>query len=380
MTRHGGGVTAVLEMIRRISEKNIHIWIRSYLERSLRLPISHVEGPIHIIFCFVDHFEPWWNNADPATARRRVDSWVERYPKVARKYRDSDGRHPQHTFFYPQEEYCPEFIEKLSLLCKMGFGEVEVHLHHDRDTAEGLREKLLAFTRQLRHEHGLLPSLRTDRAIRYGFIHGNWALDNSRKDGRWCGVNNELTILRETGCYADFTLPSAPSDTQTSKVNSIYYATDDPVRPKSHNSGQDVRVGGTEAGDLLIVQGPLALNWGNRALKILPRIETGEVSKDNPPTPTRVDLWVRQHIHVLGRPEWVFVKIHTHGAQEGNQEILLGRACENMHEYLLGRYNDGRNYVLHYATAREMYNIIKAAEAGGKGSPSDYRDYLLCIL
>ena len=34
-------------------------------------------------------------------------------------------------------------------------------------------------------------------------------------------------------------------------------------------------------------------------------------------------------------------------------------------------------YVLHYVTAREMYNIIKAAEAGKKGNPATYRDYLI---
>ena len=40
-------------------------------------------------------------------------------------------------------------------------------------------------------------------AARFGFIHGNWCLDNSRADGRWCGLNNELILLRELGCYAD---------------------------------------------------------------------------------------------------------------------------------------------------------------------------------
>lgn len=77
----------------------------------------------------------------------------------------------------------------------------------------------------------------------YGFIHGNWALGNSRPDGRCCGVNNELNVLRETGCYADFTLPSFPSPTQTRKINSIYYAVNRPERPKAHDTGRDVGTG-----------------------------------------------------------------------------------------------------------------------------------------
>jgi hypothetical protein len=48
-----------------------------------------------------------------------------------------------------------------------------------------------------------------------------------------------------------------------------------------------------------------------------------------------------------------------------------------MHRYLESRYNDGKRYVLHYVTAREAYNIVKAAEAGEQGDPGRYRDYLL---
>jgi hypothetical protein len=48
-----------------------------------------------------------------------------------------------------------------------------------------------------------------------------------------------------------------------------------------------------------------------------------------------------------------------------------------MYSYLERSYNDGRDYVLHYVTARETYNIIKAAEAGKTGNPGDYRDFIL---
>ena len=78
-------------------------------------------------------------------------------------------------------------------------------------------------------------------------------------------INNELVLLRELGCYADFTLPSAPSDTQTRTINSIYYATDDPLRPQVARPWRaGVAVGGQASGDLMIVQGPLALNWAQR--------------------------------------------------------------------------------------------------------------------
>src|SRR3546814_17982821 len=47
-----------------------------------------------------------------------------------------------------------------------------------------------------------------------------------------------------------------------------------------------------------------------------------------------------------------------------------------MFSYLEDRYNDGERYVLHYVTAREVHNHIKAAEAGHGGDPNDYRDFI----
>jgi len=109
----------------------------------------------------------------------------------------------------------------------------------------------------------------------------------------------------------------------------------------------------------------------------LPRLENGSVSGDNPPRPDRVDLWVEQAISVKGRPDWIFVKVYTHGCQEKNMDVLLGDDFCALQEYLQDKYNDGKNYKLHYTSAREMYNIIKAAESGAEGTPGDYRDFIM---
>jgi hypothetical protein len=357
-----------------IRSRNMQVWLPAYLRR--RAP-ARGEGPVHVMFCFVDHYEPMWGRADEATQRARVDRWCRDYRALAARHRDADGRPPQHSFFYPEEEYVEEYLDKIAALCADGYGEIEIHLHHDNDTEANFRETMARFCRMLHERHGALPRDPATGELRFAFIHGNWSLDNSRPDGRWCGLNNELILLRELGCYADFTLPSAPSDTQTSTINAIYYATDDPARPKSHDTGVPVRVGGAASGDLMIVQGPLALNWRERRMGIMPRIENADIRRTQPPTPARVDDWIRTGIHVEGRPEWVFVKIHTHGTQEGDMDTLLGAPSEAMYAHLERAYNDGRNYVLHYVTARETYNIIKAAEAGKTGNPGEYRDFVL---
>lgn len=58
-------------------------------------------------------------------------------------------------------------------------------------------------------------------------------------------------------------------------------------------------------------------------------------------------------------------------------DTLLGAPAHAMYEYLERHYNDGAHHVLHYVTSRELYNIVKAAEAGHKGDPSRFRDYEL---
>ncbi|MBK8740375.1 MAG: hypothetical protein IPM02_13000 [Betaproteobacteria bacterium] len=109
---------------------------------------------------------------------------------------------------------------------------------------------------------------------------------------------------------------------------------------------------------------------------LIPRIENSDVRAGYAPTQDRVDLWIRQHIHVLNRPEWIFVKVHTHGTQERDMEALLGPPLEAMFGDLEARYNDGHRYVLHYVSTREMFNIIKAA-GGGAGGQSNRLPRLL---
>jgi len=358
--------------------RHLLIWGPGWLAGSARrcaLRRAPVRSPRHLMFCLCDHFEPGWGRPGLAVERRRVDIWLDRYPVLARRFTDAAGRHPQHTFFYPAEEYRHEHLEKLARICADGWGEVEIHLHHDRATPAQMSAQIEEFKERLR-SHGLLGADAAGR-IRFAFIHGNWTLDNSGPKGAWCGINNELQVLRDLGCYADLTMPSAPSPTQTRKINSIYWAVDDPQRPKSHNRGVDIAAGETVQGDLLMIQGPLTLDWGARKKGFLPAVENGELSVSRRPCARRVRLWANQRIGVRGRPEWVFVKLHTHGCEERNMETLFGRPAGEMHGTLGSEFNDGRAWQLHYVTAREMYNIVMAAQAGNGGDPEEYRDFAI---
>jgi len=339
-----------------LKSRNMQIWIISYIwsKFSKKKEYSHK----HIYVCLADHYEPYFANVDEKTARGLVDAWIKQYREIATKHTDSFGNHPKHSYFYPIEEYDEYIMEQLKLICSEGLGDVDIHLHHDDDNAENLTKTLDDFKTLLFNKHGLLRK-NNEGDIVYGFIHGNWALDNSRPDGKWCGVNNEIDVLLNTGCVYDMTMPSAPSDTQTTTINSIYFAKNK-GRCKSHNIGRSVTTDNWTDDELLMIQGPLELNWKNRKLGIIPRIEAGELSLDAPPNEDRVDLWEKSNISIQGKEEHIFIKIYTHGLQVKNMKMFFeNNGFENLWNILEKKYKNNKKYSLHYVSSWEMCCKIK---------------------
>lgn len=376
-------------LLARLRAKNLQQWLPGYaratsdrVKRHLASLVNgdRIEGPRHVLFAFCDHYEPLWKNTDRDRGDERVRAWEEQYPLLARPFRDADGYPPRHTFFFPGEEYDPRYIDRLARLARQGLGEVELHLHHDNDTAPALREKILDYLGKLA-AHGHLSRDQAGR-LRYGFIHGNWCLANGRADGRWCGVNEELPLLFETGCYADFTFPAAPDSSQPGIVNQIYWPIGDLSRRRAYDGGEPAKVGERHRDRLLLIEGPLApvvelpSSWASLKPPRV-RLENAAVTADDPATLGRVRSWVNQGIGILGRPDWIFVKVHTHGASEKQGGSLLGDGGRALHEALTGFFNDGDSWALHYVTAREMFNVACAAMDGKSGNPGDFRDYAL---
>lgn len=350
----------------RLRDRGLDRWVPAYLFAPTDPKLKKLEqSPIDVFIAICDHYEPEWGQPTFDTAMSRVQRWRDEYPTLFNRFADVDGRPPRHTFFYPQDQYRPEYIDALAELCELGYGEVDIHLHHHDDTEEGLTEKLDTFRNQLYHNHGVLRRDPVTNEITYGFIHGNWCLCNSRRDGQWCGVDHEIPVLLKTGCYADFTMPSAPSDTQTTTINSIYYAQDRPGQRKSHDCGIRAEVGRNAPDDsLLMIQGPLEFDWSRKKFGLIPRIENGDLLGNHPPTMQRLNLWLNAGVTVKGRPNWRFVKLHTHGCKNGNIDMLLGPKMQQFHQGLADLHQRQPNFRYHYVSAWEMAKKVHEAEQG----------------
>jgi hypothetical protein len=332
----------------------------------------------HIFLCIADHFEPGYAEAPLELQHQRVDLWIREFPKLAAKHRDCDNQPPKHTWFFPPHYDIDNHLEKMVNLCKLGLGEIELHFHHNRippfpDTPKSFEKKikecLISYSR-----FNIFPQDASGKR-NFAFIHGDWALDNSR-GSKFCGINNELDILVNLGCYADFTFP-ALYESQPAMVNKIFYAKGKNNNAKSYDRGEEVFVGSLQKDRLMIIQGPLGLRLRGMKNFFLPAIECSDISNNNPPTPGRINFWIKTAIKIKDAGNFIFVKLHTHGAWEGCSQAWFGGSIDSMLKFLEAEYNDDIKFCLHYVTAREMFNVIKAVEAGLTEYLLSFRDFII---
>lgn len=358
-------------------------WLPSYAWQCVTK--RGLERPAHLILALADHFEPAIQPAAPSSyadlsvQAQRLDSWYKRFPKLVDDWRDAEGFPFRHTYFYPAEQYDKHIIEGLVEHCRAGWGEIEVHLHHGverPDTAEQTRKVLLEF-RDILADYGCLSYWEGQGPPRYAFVHGNWALGNCL-GGRHCGVDNELEILAETGCYADFTLPAAPSPAQVSKINAVYECVLPLNHRAPHRRGRDLRRGCQPHTFPIIISGPLGVNFARRINGwAIPCIENGAVTTQYPASIERLRYWCRAGIGIEGCPDWLFVKLHCHGMDPRDEVAMLGEPMRQFLRDLLEWSEESPKCCIHFVTAREMVNIALAACDGKSGNPGEYRDYKL---
>jgi hypothetical protein len=160
-------------------------------------------------------------------------------------------------------------------------------------------------------------------------------------------------------------------------VNKVFYAKGKVNCAKAYNRGEEVAVGSTQKDRLMIIQGPLGVRPRGIGNFFLPAIECAEISNINPLTSERIDFWVNTRIRVKGRNNLIFIKLHTHGAWEGCSRTWFDGSLDKMLDYFEKRYNDRGRYCLHYVSAREMYNVIKALEAGVAHYTLDLRNFVI---
>ncbi len=337
----------------------------------------------HIVITIADHFEPAWSaggNLDIDTQRKRLDEYYLLARKTGEAVRDADGTKFRHTNFYPAEQYDRKLLEVMAEMQNEGLGEVEIHLHHGiekPDTPENLRKSLIEFRDRLADEHLCLSRFDGAGDPQYAFVHGNLALANSF-GGKYCGVDGEMQILFETGCYADMTLPSAPLEPQVPMLNKIYECGLPLTEKSPHRTGENVRVFGNQPQLPLIFTGPLIFNWTRRIKGVpIPRLDDGALAANQSLDAARFRRWINADVTVKDRPEWIFIKLYCHGFFDHDQSFSIGEDARRFFGEIVEQGEKSGEYAIHFASAREAVNMVLAAIDGKQGNPNEFRDYRL---
>jgi hypothetical protein len=344
------------------------------------------DGPINLIVIVANHFEPAWSERGGYLPldeqRRRLDQWCEMARATGQAVRGVDGAPFRHTNFYPAEQYHKPLLDTMATLQKDGYGEVEVHLHHGveaPDTEANLRRALVEFRDVLAEEHKCLSREGEGGIPRYAFVHGNLALANS-SGGLFCGVDSEMRVLAETGCYVDMTLPAAPLQPQVPRINTIYECGSSLDEPIPHYTGPSLQVG-KEPQWPVILPGPLVFNWSRRVSGLpVPRLDDGVLAANYVSDFARLERWAGARISVRGRADWVFVKLYCHGFFDMDQDACIGESARRFWLEALEESARTGRYRIYFASAREAFNIASAAVAGCTGDPGQYRDYRLRLI
>ena len=194
---------------------------------------------------------------------------------------------PQRNF----PKYKPEYLDPLAKFTQDGIGDVDIHIHHNCEGEEKFLDKMCGFI-EVYAKAWLAAAARRQNRVRLHSRQLGAGQLASRQT--WCGLNNEITLLRDLGCYADFTMPSGASPTQGRVVNQIYWVNDDLTSRARMIAGQ-VRTGQPGQGDLLITGDGAAV-----AQRFVPRLETGEIAWQDFPTPYRISRWLDLAPHQPG--------------------------------------------------------------------------------
>ena len=122
---------------------------------------------------------------------------------MARRHRDADGRHPQHTWFFPIEQPYDPHMERLQKLVQAALARSKCTCITTSTRAEGLEQKIrdgLAYFERF----GFAKTI--DGQSRFAFVHGLSGLDNSNGPAM-CGVERELEALKKAGLLCRLYVP-----------------------------------------------------------------------------------------------------------------------------------------------------------------------------
>ena len=336
--------------------------------RRRQRPVENALGTRQVMIAICNRFE----SSSPASAdekRALIENWTRAFSQFRDEFPDGQDIAPKHTVFLPVEDAESNWMSSLGNVCETAGNEIEFLAPRTVQSADRFREIILR-GKEILSEHGWLSRDETG-AIRYGLIHNGSA-------ERSAPLVPHAEVLRGTGCYASFLWQSDPNHIPPEYENSLCYFHEGEAASPRRGLRRVRAERGTRSEceeDILVVPPPHARDRDRKKFGLLPHFETGELSAAEPPSRDRLRLWLDCRITVEARPNWVFITLHIDGSRPENSRMLLGEPMRKFYRTLAELSERDRSLRFHCVTARELVNILHAAEAGHSGNPLQFREF-----
>jgi hypothetical protein len=161
------------------------------------------------------------------------------------------------------------------------------------------------------------------------------------------------------------------------RINAIYQCGHDLTEARPHRSGKSLSVG-DKLQLPIIFTGPLVFDWTRRVRGLpIPRVEDGALAQNYPLTMDRLNRWRSAGISVKDGPDWIFIKLYSHAFFDWDQDLMIGEQMKRFMNEVLETAECSGDFKVHFASAREAFNMVVAAVDGKEGQPGSYRNYKL---
>ncbi|MFH1894272.1 MAG: hypothetical protein ABIK83_16500 [Candidatus Zixiibacteriota bacterium] len=346
-------------LIRAYSDRGM-LWLVPYLKWEFSTPIDReqIACPQDFVLAVVC---PITAETDTIAMEQGLDSLAG----VISNYTDSDSSIFRITFASRADS---TRLKLLSDFCKSGLGEVEYLLRSEFDTAFDAGQ-MLDDDLDILKSFGWAKTV--DSEVCFTVLRERPV--SLRLDREIC---SSLSQLAAQGCYFDLSESDRHSTSRLTSVNSIYLVSTRLDDAGLYSDKCELVAGKLGRGRLLVIDSPLLIDWSDWRDVYVPFVDDGKLTPGILADSRRVNSWIRADVHVTGQPNWIFVKLVIDSLLNVEPASHLIASIDRMLEYLQRLPNDGQ-YRVHFVTAREMYNIARAAEAGMSGNADDFRDYLI---
>lgn len=346
--------------------RGLEKWLHGLRRRPQR-PVENPLGTRHVLIALCNRLSSVASEADKSAMVRR---WIGESARLREEFPAAQAFSLKHTFSLPPEEASAAWAPELAALCRVAGCEIELAPPRDAKSAAGLRRERIEAGKERLAQSGWLGRDRSG-AARFCFVH--------RAEGSSAfGLGDQAGMLRDAGCAASFPFDLKPGVVPEEFENSlVYFLESEAAGPRQglRRVRAERETRGADRTGLLVAPPPFCPEAGRKTFGFKPEIDQGEIGAAALPTADRLHRWLDCRLTVEARPNWLFVVLHTDGFSPENASMLFGEPMRDFHRKLRSIAARDRTLCLHGVTARELVNILHAAEAGHSGNPLQFCDF-----